>query len=127
MPVATVNLRICNFLLVNFLHIYDMKYVNNLYVQIDTSAKHLNRLIVKDKNLPTPINFKRVDKFLSSMIDSCWLWIVRIFSIISLHFRERGGTKLATLRCYVGSLASGSGVSRNDRKMTLTHCYCDPQ
>jgi hypothetical protein len=57
LPIATMNLKICNFLLVNFLCIYDMKYVNNLYIQIDTSAKILKRLIVKDKNLPTPINF----------------------------------------------------------------------
>jgi hypothetical protein len=88
LPVATVNLKICNFLLVNFLHIYDMKYVNNLCVHVDTSTKNLKRLTVKDKNLPTPINFKRVDKFLSSTIDSCWLWTIRIFNNVSLHFGE---------------------------------------
>jgi hypothetical protein len=36
MPVATMNFKICNFFLVNFLHIYDMKYVNILCFQIDT-------------------------------------------------------------------------------------------
>jgi hypothetical protein len=38
---------------------------------------------------------------------------VRIFNIISLHFGERGGTKIATLRCNVGLLASGPGRSGN--------------
>jgi hypothetical protein len=66
-----MNLKTCNFLLVNFLHIYDMKYVNNLCVHIDTFAIFLKRLTVEDKILPTPINFKRLDKFLSSMVDSC--------------------------------------------------------
>jgi hypothetical protein len=58
-------------LLVNFLHIYDMKYVNNLCVHIDTSINFLKRLTIEDKSFPTPINFKRVDKFHSSMVDSC--------------------------------------------------------
>jgi hypothetical protein len=39
LPVAAVNLKAYNFLLVNFLHIYDLKYVNNLCVHIDTSTK----------------------------------------------------------------------------------------
>jgi hypothetical protein len=43
----------------------------------------------------------------TSTVDSCWLWIVKNFNIISLNFGERCGTKLATLRCYVGSLVSG--------------------
>jgi hypothetical protein len=67
----------------------------------------LKRLTVEDKILPTPINFKRLEKFLSSMIDSCWSWILKSFNIVSLNFGERGGTKLATLRCYVGSIACG--------------------
>jgi hypothetical protein len=64
------------------------KYVNNLCVHIDTFAKKLKRLIVEDKILPTPIESNRVDKFLSSMVDSCWLWTVRIFNIVSLHFGQ---------------------------------------
>jgi PP-loop superfamily ATP-utilizing enzyme len=79
---------------VNFLHIYDMKYGNNLFVQIDTSAKKFKRLTVKDKILPTAIKLNRVDKFLSSMVDSCLLCTVTIFNIVSLHFRKRGGTNL---------------------------------
>jgi hypothetical protein len=38
MPVATVNLKFLYILLVKFLHLYDMKYVNNLYDQIGNSA-----------------------------------------------------------------------------------------
>jgi hypothetical protein len=37
LPVAIVNLNICIFLLLKFIYLYDMKYVNNLCVQIDTS------------------------------------------------------------------------------------------
>jgi hypothetical protein len=125
LAIATVNLKICNFLLLNFLHIYDMKFVNNLCVHNDTSTKILKRLTVKDKNLPTPINFKRVDKVLSSTVDSCWLWTIRFFNIISLHLGERGGSKVAILHCYVGSIASEPGLSSNSQKMTLTHYYCD--
>jgi hypothetical protein len=110
---------------VNFLLIYDMKYVNNLCVHIDTSAEILKRLTIKDKNLPTAINFKRVDNFHSSMVDSCWLWSVRIFNIVSLNFVERGETKFTILRCYVGSIASGLGFSSDGRKTTLARCYCD--
>jgi hypothetical protein len=84
----------CNCLLVNFLHIYDMKYVNNLCVQIDTSGKKIKIQTVKDKILPTPIKLNRVDKFLSSRVDSCLLWTVRIFNIVTLHFGEWGGTNL---------------------------------
>jgi hypothetical protein len=36
--VATMNLKLLYFLLVKFLLLYDMKYVKNLLVQIDTSA-----------------------------------------------------------------------------------------
>jgi hypothetical protein len=38
LPIATVNLNICNFLLIKFIYLYDMKYVNNICVQIDTSV-----------------------------------------------------------------------------------------
>jgi hypothetical protein len=38
LPVTTVNLNLLYFLLVKFRHLYDIKYVNNLWVQIDTSA-----------------------------------------------------------------------------------------
>jgi hypothetical protein len=38
LPIPTVNLKILYYFLVKFLHLYDMKYVNNLWVQIDTSA-----------------------------------------------------------------------------------------
>jgi hypothetical protein len=38
MPVATVNLKILYFLLLKFPLLYDIKYVNKLLVQIDTSA-----------------------------------------------------------------------------------------
>jgi hypothetical protein len=39
LPVGIVNLKLLYFLLVKFLLLYDMKiYVNNLLVQIDTSA-----------------------------------------------------------------------------------------
>jgi hypothetical protein len=73
--------------------------------------------------IPTPIDFNRVDIVLSSNVDSFCFRIVRIFNIISLHFRERGGTKLSTLRCNVGSLASRPGCSSNGRKTTLTRYY----
>jgi hypothetical protein len=102
-----MNLKICNFLLVNFLYIYDMKYVNNPCVQIDTSTKTIKRLTVKDKILPTPIKLNRVDKFHSSTVDSCSLWIVRIFNIISLHFGERGGTNLLLSIASLGRWQAG--------------------
>jgi hypothetical protein len=39
LSIATMNLKLLYFLLVKFLLLYDMKiYVNNLLVQIDTSA-----------------------------------------------------------------------------------------
>jgi hypothetical protein len=79
---------------VDVLHIYDMKYGNNLCVQIDTSIKKIKRVAVNDRILPSPIKLNRVDKFLSYTIDSCSLWIVRVFNIVSLYFRERGGTNL---------------------------------
>jgi hypothetical protein len=107
LPIGTVNLKICNFLLVNFLYIYDMKYVNNPCVQIDTSTKTIKRLTVKDKILPTPIKLNRVDKFHSSTVDSCSLWIVRIFNIISLHFGERGGTNLLLFIASLGRWQAG--------------------
>jgi hypothetical protein len=89
-------------------------------------GRKLKRLIVEDKIIPTPIDFNRVGIVLSSNVDSCSIRTVRIFNITSLHFGERGGTKLATLHCYVGSLASRPGRSSNSRT-TLTHCYCYPQ
>jgi hypothetical protein len=62
------------------------------------------RLTVKDKSLPTPINFYRVDILLSSTVDSCCFGTVRIFNIISLYFREQGETKT----CYsVGRWQAG--------------------
>jgi hypothetical protein len=107
LPIGTVNLKICIFLLVNFLYIYDMKYVNNPCVQIDTSTKTIKRLTVKDKILPTPIKLNRVDKFHSSTVDSCSLWIVRIFNIISLHFGEQGGTNLLLSIASLGRWQAG--------------------
>jgi hypothetical protein len=58
-------------------------------------------------------------------VDSCCFRIVRIFNIMSLHFGERGGTKLATLRWNVGSLESGPGCSSNGWMTTLAHCDSD--
>jgi hypothetical protein len=80
-------------------------------------------MTVEGKILPTLVKLNRVDKFLSSMVDSCWLWIVRIFNIISLQFEERCGTKLATLPCHVGLLASGPGLTSNGQMAMLAHCY----
>jgi hypothetical protein len=82
-------------------------------------------MTVKDKIIPTLIIFNRVGIVLSSNVDSCRFRTVRIFNIISLHFGERGGTKLATLHCNVGSLASGPGRSSTGQMMTLTRCYSD--
>jgi hypothetical protein len=76
-------------------------------------SRKLKRLIVEDKIIPTLIDFNRIGIVLSSNVDSCSFRTVTIFNIISLHFEERGGTKLATLHCYVGSLASGSNHSSN--------------
>jgi hypothetical protein len=58
------------------------------------------------------------------MVESCWLWIVRIFNIVSLHFGERGRTNLL-LCCFIGSLSSGPGLTSNEQMTTLTHCYFD--
>jgi hypothetical protein len=58
-----------------------------------------------DKIIPTPIDFNRVGIVLSSNVASSSFRTVIIFNIISLHFGERGWTKLATLHCYVGLLA----------------------
>jgi hypothetical protein len=80
---------------------------------------------VEDKIIPTPIDFNRVGIVLSSKVDSCYFRTVRIFNIISLHFRERGGTKLATLRCNIGSIASGPGLSSDGWMMMLACCYSD--
>jgi hypothetical protein len=87
-------------------------------------GRKLKSLTVEDKSLPTPIKLNRVDKFLSSTVDSCWLWTVRIFNIISLYFGEQCVTKLATLCFYVGSLASRPSLTNNGQLMTLGHCYC---
>jgi uncharacterized membrane protein len=38
LPIATMNLKLLYFLLLKFLLLYDIKYVNNLLVQIDTST-----------------------------------------------------------------------------------------
>jgi hypothetical protein len=44
--------------------------------------------------MPTQINFYRVDILLSSTVESCCLGIIRLFNIVILNFRERGGTNL---------------------------------
>jgi hypothetical protein len=80
---------------------------------------------VKDKIIPTPIDFNRVGIVLSSNVDSCCFRTVRNFNITSVHFRERGGTKLATLCCNVRSLASGPSRSSNGLVKMLAHCYSD--
>jgi hypothetical protein len=87
-------------------------------------GRKLKSLIVEDMILPTPIKLNRVDKFLSSTVDYCWLWTIRIFNIISLHFGERCVAKIATLRCYVGSQASGPCLTSNRQTMMLARCYC---
>jgi hypothetical protein len=79
LPAATMNLKICNFLLVNF--------QSNWYF-----CKEFKRLTVKGNNLPTPTKLNRVNKFLSSIVDSCLFGTVRIFNIFSLYFGEWGGT-----------------------------------
>jgi hypothetical protein len=95
------------------------------FFKLFSAADNLNRLTIKDKIIPTLINFNRVDIVLSSNVDSCCFKTVRIFNIINLHFGERGGTKLATLHCNVGSLASGPARSRNGQMMTLARCSSD--
>jgi hypothetical protein len=83
----------------------------------------------------------RVGIVLFSNVNSYSFRTVRIFNIISLHFRERGEIKLTSLHCYVGSLASEPG-HRSNGQTTLArstvilssnglgdvisvHCYCD--
>jgi hypothetical protein len=58
-------------------------------------------------------------------MDYCYFRTVRIFNIISLHFKERGGTKLTTLHCNVVLLASGPDHSSNGRMMMLSRCHSD--
>jgi hypothetical protein len=57
----------------------------------------MKRLIVKDRSMPTTI-IVRVDILLSSMVDSCYVGIVRVFNTVSLHFAKRGGTNLLVFR-----------------------------
>jgi hypothetical protein len=104
LPIATVNSR-------------KRTFHGNFFIIFRRSRK-LKRLIVEDKIIPGIV--------LPSSVDYCSFRTVRIFNIISLHFVERCGTKLATLHCYVGSLASGPGHSSNGQ-MTLACCYYFPQ
>jgi hypothetical protein len=92
--------------------------------------------------LSTPIELNRVDKFLSCTVDYCWLWIVRIFNIICLHFQERGGTNLLLCVALLGLWQAGPVAVAMVRKrhspivtmilssnglgdVTNSRCYCD--
>jgi hypothetical protein len=100
-PDAVVIVRRCHLLVatVNMKHSRLFEFLKSevsrvTFLKTFHHSKNLQRLTVKDKNLPTPTKLNRVDKFLSSTVDSYCLWIVRIFNIISLYFVERCGINL---------------------------------
>jgi hypothetical protein len=102
-----------------------VKFPCYFFKKLSATVDNWKRLTVEDKIIPTPIDFNRFGIVLSSNVDSCCFRTVRIFNIISLHFGERGGTKLATLSCNIGSLAIWPGRSSNGRMTMLTRCYSD--
>jgi hypothetical protein len=116
LPVANINIK----------HSRLWNEVFRVFFKTFHHDRKLKRQTVEDKIIPTLIDLNRVGIVVSSTVDSCWLQTVRIFNIINLHFRERGGTKLATLCCFVGSLTSGPGLTSNGQMLTLACCYCDP-
>jgi hypothetical protein len=121
--------HICHFLNAISKKVIDVSELDELGKEIRVTMCQLEMCFPPsffDKIIPTPIDFNRVGIVLSSNVDSCSFRTVRIFNIISLHFGERGGSKLATLRCYVRSLASRPDCSSNSRT-ALTRCYCYPQ
>jgi hypothetical protein len=65
-----------------------------IFLKTFCHGRKLRSLRVEAKILSTPIESNRVYKFLSSTVDSYWLWTLRIFNIVSLHFGERGATNL---------------------------------
>jgi hypothetical protein len=60
--------------------------------------------------MPTPIDFNKVGKLLSSTVYSCCLGTVRIFNILSLHFGERSGTNLVLSIATMGHWQAGSVI-----------------
>jgi hypothetical protein len=88
--------------------------------------KKIKRLAIKDKTMPTPINFYRVDILVSSIANSYCFGIVRIFNILSLYFGERGGTKTCYPLLLCWAQASGPGLTSNRQMAMFAHCYCDP-
>jgi hypothetical protein len=139
--VATMNLKICNFSsefpAYLWYEIREQSLCSNWYFY-----KKIERLVGKDKSMPTPINFYRVDILLSSTVDSCCLGTIRIFNIVGLHFREQGGTNLLLFVALLGhwqvgrvALATGRWwcspivtvilSSNGPCDVTLTHWYYD--
>jgi hypothetical protein len=86
--VATVNMKH------SCLFKFSKVNLSGYFFKKNCHGKKLKRQTVKDKSMPTPIDLNRVNKLLSSTIDSCCLGSVRIFNSVSLHFGERGGTNL---------------------------------